>query len=280
MIQPLSEADHICQTLQVPFDKMICDVLEKYHSFPGFALFLGSIFLYVSAKPSYTLSAGIIVSSYLLWRGGEEHILEDVGLFGSETIFHSIQAVPLALGGISDFFSYLTGLLDSPERSGTHIFDQRRYVTAAQECLQLHLCNHRDFSKGATEFACRDKEIRRSKPWEWLARLGVHSRIRKGRHHFEVLRRQSIKAPSFHRWDDSFPESSPEHQYFRSLSYRWALVLLPFLLEKSPVSSELADVLRGCTFAMMAWKFPGRMRLAKEAIARYLLRVESAVGET
>jgi hypothetical protein len=261
---------------------MICDVLEKYHSFPGFTLFLGGIFLYGGAKLPHTLSAGIIASSYIIWRQGEEHILDDIGLFGSKTIFYSIQAVH-SLGGISDFFSYLTELLDSPERSGTHIFDQQRYAMAAKECLQLHLCSHRDFSKGATEFACRDKAMRRSKPWEWLVRLGVHSRIRKGRRHLQVLQRQSIKAQFIvYRRDDSFPESSPKHQYYRSLSYHWALVLLPFLLEKSPVSLELAGVLRDCTFAMMAWEFPRRMRLAKEAIAQYLLRVESAsaAGET
>src|SRR5258708_7041868 len=50
MIQPLSEVDNICQTIQVPFDKMLCGVLEKYHSFPGSTLLLGGIFQYMSAK--------------------------------------------------------------------------------------------------------------------------------------------------------------------------------------------------------------------------------------
>jgi hypothetical protein len=151
--------------------------------------------------------------------------------------------------------------------------------TAAKECLQLYLCSHRDFSKGATEFACRDMAICRSKPWAWVARLGVHSRIRKGRRHFKVLRRRSIKASRRVHWDYFFPEKFPEHQYDRFLSYRWALDLLPFLLEQSPVSLELADVLRGYTLAMMAWRFPRSMRLAKEAIGKYLLRVDSAVGD-
>jgi len=30
-IQPLPEADHICHTLQVPFSRMLCNVLEGYH---------------------------------------------------------------------------------------------------------------------------------------------------------------------------------------------------------------------------------------------------------
>jgi len=50
----------------------------------------------------------------------------------------------------SEFFNYLTELLESPERLGTHIFNQQRYATSAEECLQLYLCSHRNFSKGAT----------------------------------------------------------------------------------------------------------------------------------
>jgi hypothetical protein len=42
------------------------------------------------------------------------------------------------------------------------------------------------------------------------------------------------------------------------------------------ISLELANVLHCCTFTTMGQKFPQRMRLAKEAISRYLLRVESA----
>jgi len=192
---------------------------------------------------------------------GDGHIIEDSGF-------------PQDWGDYGDYF---VELLESPERSGTHIFDQKRYATAAKECLQLYLCSHRDFSKGATEFAYRDKALRRIKPWDWVARLGVHSRIRKGRHHFRVLRRQSIKASHRVYWDYFFPENSPEDQLRRSLSYRWALDLLPFLLEKSAVSLELANVLRGCTFALMAWEFPRSMRLAKEAIEKYLLRVDCTV---
>jgi hypothetical protein len=57
------------------------------------------------------------------------------------------------------------------------------------------------------------------------------------------------------------------------------LDLLPIFLENSANSLELAEVLRGCTFTMMAWKFPWRMRVAKDAIASYLFRVESGESD-
>jgi len=107
--------------------------------------------------------------------------------------------------------------------------------------------------------------------------MGVRSRIWKARHHFKVQRFKLLEARKI-KQHDSFPENSPEHEYCRSLSYQWALDLLPLFLENSAISLELAEVLRTCTFTTMAWQFPRRRRLAKEAIAKYLLRVESAVG--
>jgi len=109
--------------------------------------------------------------------------------------------------------------------------------------------------------------------------MGVHSRIWKARHHSQVLLR--VKGRIYNFPDASYPENSPHHEYCRSLSYRWALDLLPFLLDKSAISLELAEVLRRRTFTTMAQQFPRRKRLAKEAIAKYLLRVEeSAVGSS
>jgi len=101
--------------------------------------------------------------------------------------------------------------------------------------------------------------------------MGVRSRIWKARH-------LQLKASIYIHQQDSFPEKSPEHEYYRSLSYQWALDLLPFFLENSAISLELAGVLCSCTFTTMSWQFPRRRRLAKEAISRYLLRAESAVG--
>jgi hypothetical protein len=268
MIQPLSEADHICQTLQVHFDSMLCNVLEKYYSFPGFTLLLGGLCQYVGAKQPYTLGAGIVASLSLIQKHREGHIFDDIGFYD----IHRLRGAP-------QHITYFIELLESPERSEAHIFDQKRYATAAKECLQLYLCSHHNFSKGATEFAHYDKTLHRNKPWDWVARLGVHSRIRMGRHHFKVQQHKSLKAHmAYISQHSSFPENSPEHQFYRSLSYRWALDLLPFFLKRSAISLELADVLRSCTFTMMAWKFPRRRRLAKEAIAKYLLRLESAMG--
>ena len=256
---------------------MLYDVLEKYHLFPGLTLLLGSIFQYVSPKQPSGLLPGIVALSYVIQKWGEEHTLDDIELFGAKRIFHHISGI-YPLPGTPEFFSYLTELLESPERSGTHIFDQQRYAMAAKECLQLYLCSHRKFSKGATQSTLHDQILRRSKPLAWLARLGVHSRIWKARHHFKVQEHNFVKTHTISLYN-SFPENSPEHQYYQFVSYRWALVLLPFLLEKSPVSLELADMLRGCAFAMMSQEFPRRRRLAKEAIAKYLLQVESATDE-
>jgi hypothetical protein len=158
---------------------MLCEALEKYYSFPGFTLLLGSLFhtkLAGLGDPGSHLHL-MEAHLYMIRHWGDGHIIEDSGFPGDW-----------------DYAEYFVELLESPERSGTHIFDQKRYATAAKECLQLYLCSHRDFSKGATEFACRDMAICRSKPWAWVARLGVRSRIRKGRRHFKALRRQSIKA--------------------------------------------------------------------------------------
>jgi hypothetical protein len=112
----------------------------------------------------------------------------------------------------------------------------------------------------------------------WRRRLGVYSRIRKGRHLVKVRQWNGLNAEIlFHQYN--FPNNSPEYNFYRSLWYRSVLDLLPLFLENSAISLELAKVLRGCTFTMMGWKFPRRMRVAKDAIARYLLRVESGESD-
>jgi hypothetical protein len=255
---------------------MLCNVLENYHSFPGFALLLGSLLRYTNEGQPSTLLPGIIGASYLARQRGEGHILDQTG-FSEILGIHS--NTPTIRAGADEFFTYFKELLESPERSETCVFDQQRYATAAKECLQLCLCYHHNFSRGATELTRRDRALRRSKPSAWITRLGVHSRIWKARHRLKVLQRKSFESRITIDQQTSFPQSSPEHEYCRSLSYRWSLDLLPFFLEKSAISLELAEVLRGCTFTTMGWKFPRRMRLAKNAISRYLYEVESAVGD-
>jgi hypothetical protein len=264
-MQPSPEVNNISQTLQFDLDRILCNVLEKYHSFPGFTLLLGSLLPSIKDIKQLTFLPGKVAYLNLIHRRGE-YLLDDIR--------SSVAEVHLFVNGIPEFLTYLTQLLENPERSGTHVFDQWRYTTAAKECLQLCLCNYRDFFKRATESGHHDRALRRTKPSAWIARMGVRSRIRKGRHHLQVQLKPSMYFLQHH----SFPDNSPKHDYYRSMSYRWALDLLPFFLDNSAISLELAEVLRRRTFTTMAQKFPRRWRLAKEAISRYLLRVESAVG--
>ena len=88
IIQPLSEANNIRQTLQVHFDRMLCIILEGNHSFPGFALLLGGIFQYVSAKQPSNITTGIKASSYLIWKRGEGHILDNTGWTQRNNLSH------------------------------------------------------------------------------------------------------------------------------------------------------------------------------------------------
>lgn len=78
------------------------------------------------------------------------------------------------------------------------------------------------------------------------------------RHDLKVRQHKSLKARF--TIDQHFPlsENPPEDEYYRSWSYRWALDLLPFFLEKSAISLEVADVLRSRTFTMMGEKIPRR----------------------
>jgi hypothetical protein len=265
VMQPLSEANQIFQTHQVDFDRILCNVLEKYDSFPGFTLLLGSLFPSIKNIKQYSPPLGMVAYLNLVRRRGEGYLLDDIGFSG---IYDGG-----CLEGTPEFLTYLTELLENPERSGTRFFDQQRYTTAAKECLQLCLCSHHKFSKGVLESGHHDRELRRSKPSAWITRMGVRRRIWKA-WNLQLEASSSI----YIEQHASFPEKSPEHEYYRSLSYRWALDLLPFFLENSAISLELVEVLRRCTFTMMSWQFPRRRRLAKEAISRYLLRVESAVG--
>jgi hypothetical protein len=213
---------------------------------------------------------------YLVRQQGEGYLLDDMGFSGIIDVYGWA-------GGTPDFLTYLTQLLENPERSGTHVFDQQRYTSAAKECLQLCLCNYHNFSnfsyfsKGAKESGYHHRALRRNRPSAWIARMGVRNRIQMGRHQLQVLPKASTieQIP-----DPSFPENSPQHGYYQSMAYQWALDLLPFFLENSAISLELAEVLHRHTFTMMAQQFPRRRRLAEGAIAKYLLRVESAAGNS
>jgi len=240
--------------------------MEKYYSCPGFSLRLGCIVRYRNARKPSALFPRILASAYLVHQPGEGQILD--GIYSRHGF----------LSYNKEFFPYLAELLENSGRSGTVSFDQQRYATAARECLQLCLHNHPSFSMGATERTLRDKTLRRHKPSAWITRLGVHSRIQKSRNYIKVRQGKSFKRSFIREHPSSLPKNSPKYEHCRSLSYQWALDLLRFFLAKSAISLELAKALRCRTFAMMAQRFPRRMRFAKEAIERYLLRVESVEG--
>jgi len=273
-MQPFPEAELISQTLQANFDKMLCDSLEKYRPCPGYSLLLGSIVQYTNLRHHPLLvPPGMVATLYLDHQQGQGNILDDTGLSG-------IYTPTIETSGTAEFLAYFIELLENPERADTNAFDQHGYVIAAKECLELCLCSHHKFSKGATESTRHDKVLLRDQPWAWKVRLGIHSRIRKAIRQLTVQQWKSFKA-----WTDdidqypSFPHNSFMHEYYRFLSYQWRLDLLPKFLEKSAISLELANLLHTRTFTTMAQRFPRRMRLAREGIAAYLLRVEeSAVG--
>jgi len=245
---------------------MLCNTLEKHHSSPGFALLLGSILQYRNLEqPCVLFPPGLVASLNLVRQQGEGHILDDMGFSGITETYGEI-------GGTREFLTYFIDLLENRERSGDYAFDQQRYATAAKECLQLYLCSRHKFSKGTTDLHRRDKVLLRNKPWARKVRLATHSRIPKAIRWWKSFKAQYVEQYA------SFPQNSSEYEFYRSLSYEWALGLLPIFLEESAISLELADVLRTCTFTAMAQQFPKKMRLAREAITTYLVRVDSAVG--
>jgi len=270
MMQPFPEAELISQTFRANFDKVLCDSLEKYRSCPGFSLLLGSITQYTNLRRHPLLvPPGMVAYLYLDHQQGQGHILDDTGLSG-------IYTPTIETSGTEEFLTYFIELLENPERSETNAFDQHGYVIAAKECLELCLCSHHKFTKGAMTPTRHDKVLLREQPWAWKLRLGIHSRIQKAIRQLTVQRWKSLKAWT-HDIDQypSFPHNSFMDEYYRFLSYQWRLDLLPIFLGKSAISLELANVLRTRTFTTMAQRFPRRMRLAREAIMTYLLRVDS-----
>jgi len=152
---------------------------------------MGGLLRYTNAGASLPFLPEIIASLYLGRQRGEGYIFDDTGLSGLRHFYFTpgSEYVP----GTAEYLISFAEFLENPERSEDLIFDQQRYTTAIRECLQLCLCNHHRFSKEAVEFARRDNVLRRSKPLIWIKRLGVHSRIRKGRHQLKVRQRKSLK---------------------------------------------------------------------------------------
>jgi len=241
---------------------MLGNILKKYSHYPGIALLLGALLEHKKIGYSQTHFPMPIVPLHPL-----------LILYGTEFWGFMELYIEKEVPSHQEFFNYFAALLENPQRSKAHSFDQERYVVASKECMQLCLCLHSKFSRRVREYAYRDKALRRRKPSLWRRRVGVHGRIRKARYHFKARQLKSLKAQDY--LDQSV---LAENEYARSLSYRWALDLLPSFLEKSAASLELAEVLRGYTFTTMGQKFPRRMRLAKEAVLKYLLRIDAGPG--
>ena len=114
MMQLSSEADYISRTVQVDLDRILWTVLEKYHSFPGFTLLLGSLLHFIiNTKQRDTYPPGMVADLYLVRRRGEGHILDDLGFFGLITVHWHVF-----IAGTPVFLTYFTELLENPERSG------------------------------------------------------------------------------------------------------------------------------------------------------------------
>jgi len=241
---------------------MLGNILEKHSHYPGVALLLGTLLEHKRIGYPQTHFPTPIVPLHPLF------ILYGTEFWGMMELYIEKEAP-----SHQEFFNYFAGLLEDPQRSKAYVFDEQRYAAASKECMQLCLSRHSTFSRGAVEFAYRDNVLRRNKPLQWRSRLGVHSRIRKGRRHVKARQLKSLQAQDF--LDQSVPE---ENEYSRSLLYRWALGLLPSLLKQSATSLELAEILHRCIFTTMGLKFPRRMRLAKEAVLEYLLRIDSGLG--
>lgn len=238
---------------------MLGNILEQHSHYPGVALLLGTLLEHKRIGYPQTQFPTPIVPLHPLF------ILYGTEFWGGVELY-----IEKEVRSHQEFFNYFAGLLEDPQRSKAYFFDEQRYVAASKECIQLCLSRHSTFSRGAVEFAHWDNMLRRNKPSQWISKLGVHSRIRKGRRYVKSRQLKSLKA-----LDQSVPA---ENEYSRALSYRWALGLLPSFLEKSATSLELAEVLRGCTFTTMGLKFPWRMRLAQEAVFEYLSRIDSWLG--
>ena len=199
----------------------------------------------MSIKQRYGYPLGMVAYLCLIRQRGEGNILDGIEIF----------AALGAMAGTPQFLAYLTQFLPNAERAGAHVFDQQRYAMAAKECLQLCLCSYRHFSRGGAMVSSHhERALRRNKPTAWIARMGVHSRIRKGSHRLQVL--LGLTAWRYINQGSLFPGNSPHHECRRSLSYQWALNLLPFFLENSvAISMELAEVLRRGAFTTMAQQF-------------------------
>ena len=195
---------------------------------------------------------------------GNEEFFEDMGFAGLlET--HSITSI-IEPRGIQ-YLEYLYDLLENPKRSGAYALNSQMFANAVRECLELYLCNRRlKFQKRRSQCNRWYAQRRREAPWIWKVRSGTRS--------IYHPKRLGQKAKSFNTCRGSErPVAFSGVEGYQLALYEWALIVLPFLLESSELSLELADYLNRSTFLMVSVRFPYLTRLAKVAISKYLMRV-------
>jgi hypothetical protein len=165
-----------------------------------------------------------------------------------------------------EYLEYLFDLLEKPERSGAYALSGQMFASAVRDCLDLYLCNRRLLQKRRSRCDRWHAGMRRMIPWLWRVRFGipnVYHRKRLGR-----------KSRVFNICRGSHRVSFPGVEGYQLALYEWALIVLPFFLENSLVSRELADHSSRSTFSMVSVRFPHLTRLAKVAILTYSMRAQ------
>ncbi|KIM37526.1 hypothetical protein M413DRAFT_257021 [Hebeloma cylindrosporum] len=197
---------------------------------------------------------------------GNEEFFEGMGFAGLLKT-HSITST-IEPRGI-EYLKYLYNLLEEPKRSGIYALNAQTFAGAVMECLSLYLCNRAFFQKRRSRFEPWRARRRRTSPWLWRMRFGPCN----------IYHRNHPKAGTFDRRRGSRPVASPGLEDYQVALYEWALIVLPFFLENSAVSPDLAEHLSRSTFSINSVRFPYLTRRARLAISTYLLRVKVSQGE-
>lgn len=194
---------------------------------------------------------------------GNQEFFEDMGFAGLLKT-HSITST-IEPRGI-EYLEYLCDLLEKPERSGAYTLDGQMFASAVRDCLDFYLCNRRLLQKRRSRCDRWHYRMRRTTPWLHRVRFGtlnVYHQKRPGR-----------KTRVFNPSRGSRRVAFPGVEGYQLASYEWALMVLPFFLENSVVSLELADYLSHSTFSIVSVRFPHLTRLAKVAISTYSIRAQ------
>jgi hypothetical protein len=239
------------------------DKLKKYGSHHSFRWSICSLRYFIGSKARDSLVPYLASMLILAQNEGNEEFFEDMGFAGLLKT-HSITST-IEPRGIQ-YLEYLYDLLEKPERSGSYALNSQMFANAVRHCLELYLCNRRlEFQKRRSQCDRWYAGRRRETPWIWRVRFGTRS--------IYHPKRPGQKAKSFNTCRGSRPVAFSGVEGYQLALYEWALIVLPFFLESSELSPELADYLDRSTFLMVSVRFPYLTRLAKVAISKYSMRV-------